>query len=174
MIIEQVLRLSPTEIAHCDFSFEVTAELLPPYDAAVQAVAPYRKAYGFDAEAFASVGPDQLLVVAKIDGQVRGYLLASEGWNRYGVVDDFAIDRPVRGSDLAAQLMDHAVIWAKARGLPGLRLETQNNNVAACRFYRRYGFELGGFDRYLYSALKQPREEVALFWYLRFGVSGGG
>ncbi|MGE8360996.1 GNAT family N-acetyltransferase [Pseudomonas sp.] len=103
-----------------------------------------------------------------------GYLLASEDWNRYGLVDDFAVDQSFRGTGLATQLMDHTIAWAKTRGLPGLRLETQSNNVPACRFYRRQGFELGGFDRYIYSALEQPRNEVALFWYLRFGSSIGG
>ncbi|HWV11555.1 MAG TPA: GNAT family N-acetyltransferase [Pseudomonas sp.] len=175
MIIEHASQLSPDAIAHCDFSFEVTAELVAPYEALqARAVAPYRKAYEFDAEQFARVGADQVLLVARDAGRVCGYLLASEDWNRYGLVDDFAVDRGFRGTGLATQLMDHAIAWAKTRGLPGLRLETQSNNVPACRFYRRQGFELGGFDRYIYSALEQPRNEVALFWYLRFGSSIGG
>src|SRR5690606_19655102 len=142
MIIEHALQLLPNDVAHCDFSFEVTAELVAPYDdpALVRPVAAYCKAYGFDAEQFVNIGSDQVLIVAKESGRVCGYLLASEGWNRYGLIDDFAVDRPCRGTGLAAQLMSHATTWTKARGLPGLRLETQANNVAACRFYRRQGF----------------------------------
>ena len=49
---------------------------------------------------------------------------------------------------------------------PGIRLETQTNNVTACRFYQRYGFKIGGFDKYLYTALGKEREEIALYWYL--------
>jgi streptothricin acetyltransferase len=47
-------------------------------------------------------------------------------------------------------------------------LETQNINVAACLFYQRCGFTLGGFDRYLYRGLDPSTEEVALYWYLLF------
>jgi ribosomal protein S18 acetylase RimI-like enzyme len=62
--------------------------------------------------------------------------------------------------------MDEAVVWAREKNLPGIRLETQSNNVAACRFYYRYGFRLGGFDRQLYAALGMEHPEVALYWYL--------
>jgi hypothetical protein len=54
--------------------------------------------------------------------------------------------------------MDRAVSWANEQGLPGIRLETQSNNVGACRFYERYGFELAGYDRHLYSAAKKMIE----------------
>jgi streptothricin acetyltransferase len=64
--------------------------------------------------------------------------------------------------------MDLAVAWAKAQGLAGLTLETQSNNVPACRFYSRYGFTLGGYDRLLYRALDRDTREVALYWYLTF------
>jgi len=45
-------------------------------------------------------------------------------------------------------------------------LETQHNNVAACRLYARHGFRLGGVDLDLYRGLPHPgRHEIALFWY---------
>jgi streptothricin acetyltransferase len=47
-------------------------------------------------------------------------------------------------------------------------LETQNTNVAACLFYRRCGFELGGFDRFLYHAIHPDSDEIALYWYMFF------
>ncbi|MBP1701359.1 MAG: acetyltransferase [Chloroflexi bacterium] len=58
--------------------------------------------------------------------------------------------------------------WAKARGFPGIMLETQNNNVAACRLYERTGMQLGGFDKYLYKGITPDTEEIALYWYLIF------
>jgi ribosomal protein S18 acetylase RimI-like enzyme len=59
-----------------------------------------------------------------------------------------------------------AIDWAKTKLLAGIMLETQNNNVAACRFYERCGFKLGGFDRYLYKGISKNTEEIALYWYL--------
>jgi ribosomal protein S18 acetylase RimI-like enzyme len=58
--------------------------------------------------------------------------------------------------------------WARDKGCPGMMLETQNNNVAACRFYESCGFELGGFDAYLYKGLNRTTDEIALYWYLMF------
>ena len=47
-------------------------------------------------------------------------------------------------------------------------LETQNINVAACLFYARCGFVLGGYDRFLYRGLTPETDEIALYWYLIF------
>ena len=69
----------------------------------------------------------------------------------------------------ALALMEQACAWAKAQGLKGLSLETQDNNVAACRFYAAIGMELGGVNTKLYRQFDRPySEETALFWYLEF------
>ena len=90
------------------------------------------------------------------------------------LIEDLAVDRSVRRSGIGSLLMDIAAEWTKELGLPTIRLETQSNNVPACRFYQRYGFKLGGFDRYLYSALDLQRHETALYWYLFVGDEKGG
>ncbi|KKX33894.1 GNAT family N-acetyltransferase [Rhizobium sp. LC145] len=169
MRIERVGRISTSDIADCDFSFDVTSELKAPWDPFrdVEDVEAYGKTYEFH-EDEARTDEDRA-VIAAIDGsRVRGYVIVSRSWNGYAEIDDIQIDRPLRGTGLGSLLMDHAVEWAKAQALPGIRLETQSNNVAACRFYKRYGFELGGYDEHLYSALGQSRREIALFWYLFF------
>jgi len=65
-------------------------------------------------------------------------------------------------------LIGAAIDWAKARNMPGAMLETQNNNVAACRLYQGQGFVFAGFDANLYRGLDPASREVALFWYLVF------
>lgn len=47
--------------------------------------------------------------------------------------------------------------------MPGIMLETQNNNVAACKFYEKCGF-----DFLVYKGLDMQNDEVALYWYLHF------
>lgn len=71
-------------------------------------------------------------------------------------------------AQIGQALMERAVEWAKSKGFPGMMLETQSNNVAACRLYERCGFMLGGFDSYLYKALDPGTDEIALYWYLMF------
>ena len=60
--------------------------------------------------------------------------------------------------------------WATERGLPGIRVETQSNNVPACKFYESCGLHLGGFDRDLYRAMDGGTTEIALFWYRTLGA----
>jgi ribosomal protein S18 acetylase RimI-like enzyme len=75
--------------------------------------------------------------------------------------------RGFRRRGLATLLMDKAVSWTREAGLSAIRLETQSNNVAACRFYQHYGFVLGGHDRFLYRELDDEYSgEISLFWYL--------
>ena len=52
--------------------------------------------------------------------------------------------------------------------MPGIMLETQNNNVAACKFYEKCGFVIGGFDFLIYKGLDMKNDEVAMYWYFHF------
>jgi streptothricin acetyltransferase len=130
----------------------------------------YRKNYGFDADELAEYlnRPDAGFFVAEVDSSPIGYVVVTQGWNNYAIIEDIAVDAPHRGSGVARLMMDAAVEWARGAALAGVRLETQSVNVAACRFYERYGFLLGGHDRYLYRGLHPDSREVALFWYLPF------
>jgi hypothetical protein len=67
-------------------------------------------------------------------------------------------------------LFQAAERWAASRGARWLKVETQNINVPACRFYARQGCVLGGLHRFAYSSLP---DEVQLLWYKEL-VPGGG
>nr|WP_300309307.1 GNAT family N-acetyltransferase [Halomonas sp.] len=159
-------------LSKSDFSFEVAAELTEPFTGVqIAPVAPpYRKDYGFDADELAEYldRPDGALFVALVNGNPIGYMAVSQVWNNYALIEDIAVDAPHRGIGVARFMMDAAVEWARGAALAGVRLETQSNNITACRFYERYGFVLGGHDRYLYRGIHPDSREVALFWYLHF------
>lgn len=155
----------------CDFSFLVAREAEPPFEgdwpAHARPVEPYPKSYGFDpAELKTYVATeDKALFVVTGDEAPVGYITLSASWNNFAFVDDLAVDAQWRGTGAAQRLMQRAIEWTKEKGLPGLRLETQSNNVAACRFYLRQGFTLGGYDRHLYEGLSPGTRETALFFY---------
>ena len=96
------------------------------------------------------------------------YKRQHENWNRFAIIWDLAVEPSFRRQGVGRRLIEHALRWARDRGLPGVMLETQNINVAACRLYARCGFELGGFDGYLYRGVAPGTREIALFWYLLF------
>ncbi len=140
----------------------------------IEPVRPYLKHYPaeqFDWNTFID-NPDKAIYLAYVDGQLAGQLAGQiilwKNWNHYGYIEDIAVDVNFRRQGIGRRLIEQAITWAKDRGLPGLMLETQNNNIAGCRLYEACGFHLGGFDRELYKAISPGTGEIALFWYLFF------
>ena len=174
MIIEQANAPLPEEAEACNFSFEVTCEAAPPFEGSsierIVPVAPYRKSYPLDPERYCSYTgrDDRALFVAWDEAKFIGYVAVAQSWNNYAQIDDISVDVSARRKGAGRLLLNAAIEWAHSRALPGLRLETQSNNVAACCFYERHGFTLGGFDRHLYRTIMTDTPETALFWYLIF------
>ncbi len=89
-----------------------------------------------------------------------------EGRKDIAALWDIRVQPEVRGQGVGAKLFQRAVDWSKNKGCRLLKVETQNINVAACRFYLRQGCELGAVNRFAYHELP---EEVQLIWYRRLG-----
>ncbi len=66
-------------------------------------------------------------------------------------------------------LFNHCVNWAEQQRCQQMKIETQNINVPACRFYASMGCELGMIHRYGYAADPTLAHEAMLFWYLDLG-----
>lgn len=156
-------------------SFEVTSKLvLHPENGKISYtvvdVPPYIKQYGLERVEASTylANPDKVVFFAYVDDELAGQIRLWKHWNAYAYIDDIAIETKYRGQGVGRALIERAIEWAKSKSLPGIMLETQNNNVAACRLYERCGFELGGFDAYLYKGLDPTTDEIALYWYLLF------
>ena len=67
---------------------------------------------------------------------------------------------------IGQRLFDMAVAAARETGYRQMIIECQNNNVPACRFYRKQGAVLGKVDRYAYYDDPMLRDETQLIWYL--------
>ena len=127
---------------------------------------PYMKIYPndeFDPMVYVN-NPDEAAFIAFHDGRRVGSVRVGRRWNKNAFIDDLIIDAAHRGNGVGTKLMDAAVGWGKENGYHGISLETQNNNLLACRFYLKYGFKLGGVDIYSYNAFPN-REEIALYFY---------
>lgn len=153
--------------------FEVIGRLVPKYDghawSASEALfdAPYAKVYPddrFDPAAYVDK-PNEAAFLAMHGGQRVGSIRVCRRWNQNAFIDDLLVAAAHRGRGVGTMLMDAAVRWGKENGLHGVSLETQDNNLLACRFYLKYGFKLGGIDRRVYDA-SPYRGETALYFYL--------
>lgn len=91
-----------------------------------------------------------------------------EGRADLAVLWDLRVAVGMRGKGVGAALFRKAERWAGARRARYLKVETQNVNVPACRFYASRGCELGAVHRFAYPAFPA---EVQLFWYKRLAPS---
>jgi streptothricin acetyltransferase len=118
---------------------------------------------------------DKVVFLAYVEGQIAGQVILRKNWNNYAYIEDITVDVNYRRRGIGKELIFQAIHWAQKRSLAGIMLETQNNNVGACKFYENCGFRLRGFDQYLYKGINIDTDEVALYWYLMFAetLSGG-
>lgn len=79
------------------------------------------------------------------------------------VLWDIRVRPEVRGRGVGKTLFEHAAHWSRQRGCRHMKIETQNINVPACRFYQHMGCELGVIHRFAYAEFPN---EVMLNWYL--------
>jgi GNAT superfamily N-acetyltransferase len=82
------------------------------------------------------------------------------------VLWDIRVHPDYRGQGLGSALLERSAAWARQRGCKRLKIETQNVNVVACRFYASQGCELGMIHRYGYAGVPRVANEVMLVWYL--------
>jgi len=78
------------------------------------------------------------------------------------VLWDIRVAAEARGKGVGAALFKAAEKWAMAQGCQRLKVETQNINVPACRFYARQGCMLGAIHRFAYPDFPN---ETQLLWY---------
>jgi ribosomal protein S18 acetylase RimI-like enzyme len=84
------------------------------------------------------------------------------GRDDVAVLWDIRVAPELRGAGVGSALFRAAEGWAAARGSDWLKIETQNVNTAACRFYQKMGCTLGAIDRFAYPGLP---DEVQLLWW---------
>jgi GNAT superfamily N-acetyltransferase len=91
------------------------------------------------------------MLVAHIDGAVAGGTTVAfggsgldmlEGRSDMAVLWDIRVAPSCQGRGVGRALFEAGEAWAGARGCVELKVETQNINVSACRFYAALGCQL--------------------------------
>jgi GNAT superfamily N-acetyltransferase len=89
-----------------------------------------------------------------------------EGRTDLSVLWDIRVHHDWRGKGVGSKLFSRGVAWSRERGCKQMKIETQNVNVPACRFYASQGAVLGGINRFGYFGQPQVGDEVMLLWYI--------
>lgn len=172
IVVREINPLNCQDAGRCDGTFSVSAKMMLSIenngiDYTVVSVPPYEKRYPSEEINYAVYldSPDRSLFFAYIEDRVAGQIRLERYWNGYASIEDMVVDRSFRRQGVGRALIQRARQWTGEKGLAGIRLETQNNNVGACRLYEQCGFELTGFDRCLYRGLNPDIDEIALYWY---------
>jgi GNAT superfamily N-acetyltransferase len=88
-----------------------------------------------------------------------------DGGTDIAVLWDIRVRAASRRLGIGAALFQTAAAWAKSKRCRLLKIETQNVNVPACRFYSMMGCVLRRIDRSAYRHCAELASEVMLVWH---------
>ena len=91
-----------------------------------------------------------------------------EGRSDLALLWDIRVAPSSRGQGIGDALLAAIEHWARDGGARELKVETQNINVPACRFYARNGFDLRAVNPHAYPELP---DEIQMLWYKRLDVA---
>ena len=89
-----------------------------------------------------------------------------EGRSDLAVLWDLRVHPVFRRRGIGTMLFERTADWARGKRCKQLKIESQNVNVPACRFYAKQGCVLGAIDRHGYSGCAAVAHEAMLLWYL--------
>jgi len=90
------------------------------------------------------------------------------GRSDLAVLWDLRVAPTWRERGVGRALFRAAEAWALSDGARWIKIETQNINTVACRFYAREGCTLRAMNRFAYPALP---EEAQLLWYKELEIA---
>ncbi len=89
-----------------------------------------------------------------------------EGREELCVLWDLRVRDGYRRQGAGQMLFDSCTAWARNEGYLQMKIECQNNNVPACRFYHKQGAVLSAVNEYAYHGQEGISQEIQLIWYL--------
>jgi GNAT superfamily N-acetyltransferase len=175
------------ELARIPISFVVRSvfDVVDDADGFALTERPLAAPYVKDYDAISGEGPTRWadrfdlsnwgFLAARVDGRHVGAAAVAfdtagvdmlEGRRDLAVLWDLRVVPEARGEGVGSALFRAAEAWARVRGCVQLKIETQNINVPACRFYAGQGCMLGAVNR---SAYPELPDEIQLLWYKDLG-----
>lgn len=93
-----------------------------------------------------------------------GLAILQEDFFKYMYLYDLKVDPDHRGQGVGRVLIQACQREAVRRGYKGLYTQGQDNNLGACRFYLKMGFEIGGLNTHIYRGTAQEHKKDILFY----------
>jgi GNAT superfamily N-acetyltransferase len=163
--VKEIFTVEPDGLGGFNLSIRpVDPPYVIDYDAIETGTGPKRWKQSFDLtnwRMFMAYTNDQLIGGAVIAFNTIGIDML-EGRKDLAVLWDIRVAPEVRGHGVGAALFRAAEKWSATSGCRQLKIETQNINVGACRFYQSQGCEIGSIDR---SAYPEFPDQILILWF---------
>ncbi len=93
-----------------------------------------------------------------------GLAVLSDYMFKYMYLSDLKVSQKYRKRGIGKELIEKAAEVAHKRNYNGIYTVGQDNNVSACKFYLKAGFEIGGFDNRVYRGTPQENKADIIFY----------
>lgn len=115
--------------------------------------------YEFDAFSKNSV------FVGAYDGDTCvGLAVLQQAWFKYMYLYDMKVNRDYRRAQVGTMLVEKMKEIAREHHYDGIYAVCQDNNLAACNFYIKSGFVIGGLDTKVYQGTSQQGKKDIVFY----------
>lgn len=93
-----------------------------------------------------------------------GLAIMRQDMFRYMYLYDLKVNADYRGQGVGGMLMDKCKEVAVEHGYRGVYTQGQDNNLGACQFYLKCGFEIGGINTHVYNGTSQECKTDIFFY----------
>jgi ribosomal protein S18 acetylase RimI-like enzyme len=97
-------------------------------------------------------------------GRCVGLAIYRHDWLKYLYLDDLKVCKEYRGHGIGKLLLNEGKEIAAENGYRGIYTVGQDNNLSACLFYIKSGFEIGGFNTHGYRGTNQANKSNVYFY----------
>ena len=118
----------------------------------------------FPDEPYDIVNDDAIFLGAYAGDICVGVAVLRRKMFKFLYLDDLKVSPAYRGKGIGGKLINACMKEAEALGLRGVYTIGQDNNLSACLFYLKQGFEIGGFDNRCYFGTRQENKADIYFY----------
>lgn len=105
------------------------------------------------------------IFIGAYDGEeCVGLAILKQEWFKYMYLYDLKVKSDHRGRRVGAMLIEKCKEVAMEYGYRGLYTQGQDNNLAACKFYLKCGFQIGGVNSFIYNGTSQENKKDIFFY----------
>ncbi|MBQ9121049.1 MAG: GNAT family N-acetyltransferase, partial [Clostridia bacterium] len=114
---------------------------------------------------YGKMSEDSVFIGAYDGEKCIGLAIMQQAFFKYMYLYDLKVNAAYRGRGVGRMLIERCKEVAVKHGYRGVYTQGQDNNLAACTFYLKCGFAIGGLNTHVYNGTPQENKKD-IFFYL--------